>query len=63
MQTTATRIPTGTRVTAQNPGGLACEGTLIGYTPEGFAEVEWFGPWMLKGQVRHVGRFTQVTPL
>ena len=59
--TTAQTLTTGTTVEAQNPGGLSVTGTLLGYTAEGFAEVEWFGPWMFNQRRRYVGRFTTVT--
>lgn len=37
----AERFPEGTRVRAQNPGGMAVEGTLVGYDENGFARIEW----------------------
>lgn len=54
------RIAVGAAVTAQNPGGRTVEGTLVGWTEEGFALVEWFGPWMYEQRRRYVGRFTQI---
>jgi len=53
-------ITTGQKVRAQNPGGRAVEGTLVGWeTTRDYTVglVRWVGEGVFSHETEHVGRF------